>query len=78
MSHDSSTQASLFSSSSLQVPRLPEASSHVSSFLVGPSMFSVLANTADLTGTRVVDSQNPVVPPYLLAAGLSAAAQGCN
>ena len=72
---DTSTQASLFSSSSLQVPR---SSSRVSSFPVGSSMLSVLANTADLTGTRAVHSQNPVVSPYLLATGLSAAAQGCN
>ena len=38
-------------------------------------MSSVLANTADLTGTRVVHSQNPVVSPYLHATGSSAAAQ---
>jgi len=76
--HVSSTQVSLFSSSSLQVPSLPEASSRESSFPVGPSKSSVLANTADLTGTRVVHCQTPVVFPYLHAHGSSAEAQGYN
>ena len=39
-------------------------------------MFSAPANTADLTYTHVVHSQDSVAPPYLLATGLSAAAQG--
>ena len=72
-----STQAPLVSSSSLQVPRLLEASSRVSSFPVGPPMFSALDNTADLTGTRVVHS-HAFVAPHLLATGLSAAAQSYN
>ena len=49
---------------------MPKVYSHVSSFPVGPSMSSVLANNADLTGTRAVHCQNPDVPPYLLATGL--------
>ena len=41
-------------------------------------MFSAPANTADLTGTRVVHSYDSVVPPYLLATSLSAATQSYN
>ena len=47
----------------MQVPTLLEASSRVSSFPVGPPMFSALANTADS------------VAAHLLATGLSAAAK---
>ena len=78
VSQATSTQVSLVSSSSLQVPRLPEASSRVSSFPVCPPMSSAPANAADLSGTRVAHSHNSVVPPYLLATGLSAAAQSYN
>ena len=72
-----STKVPLVLSSSLQVPRLLEASSRVSSFPVGPPMFSALANTADLTGTRVAHSDDSVAP-HLPATGLSAAAQSYN
>jgi len=41
-------------------------------------MSSVLANTADLAGTRVVHCQNLVVSPYFHATASSAAAQGYN
>ena len=78
VSRATSTQVSVVSSSSLQVPRLPEASSRVSSFPVGPPMSLAPANTTDLTGRRVAHSHNSVVPPYLLATGLSAAAQSYN
>ena len=78
VSQATSTQVPFVSSSSLQAPRLLEASSRVSSFPVGPPLFSVPANTADLTCTRVVHSQDSVAPPYLLATGLSATAQGYN
>ena len=69
-----STKVPLVSSSSLQVPRLLEANSRMSSFPVGPLMFSALSNTADHTGTHFVHSRDSVAP-HLLATGLSAAAQ---
>ena len=78
VSQAASPQVSLVSSSSLQVPRLSETSSRVSSFPVGPPMSSAPGNTADLTSTRVAQSHDSVVPPYLLATGLSAAVQSDN
>lgn len=65
-SQSPSTQVSLFSSSPLQTPRLVETFSRVSLFPVGPPMFSTLANTVDITGTRAVHSHDSVVPPHLL------------
>jgi len=51
----------------------------VSSFPVGPPMFSAPANTIGLnTGMRVVRSHDSVVPPHLLATCLRAAAQSYN
>ena len=41
-------------------------------------MSSAPGNTADLTSTRVTQSHDSVVPPYLLATGLSAAVQSDN
>ena len=76
VSQATSTQVPLVSSSSMQVPRLLKACSRESSFPVGPPMFSAPANTADITYTHVVHSQDSVAPPYLLATGLSASAQG--
>jgi len=78
VSQATSMQVSLVSSSSLQVPRLPETSLHVSSFPVGPPVSSAPADTADLTSMHVAHSHDSVVPPYLLATGLSAAVQSNN
>ena len=78
VSQATSKQVSLVSSSSLQVPRLSETSLHVSSFPVGSPMSSAPADMADFTGTCVAHSHDSVVPPYLLATGVSAAAQSDN
>ena len=72
------TQVPLVSASSLQIPRFLEVSSRGSSFPVGPLMFSAATNTADLSCTCVVHSQDSLAPPYPLATGSSAAAHGYN
>ena len=63
---------------SSQIPRPSEAASCVSSFPVGPAMFSVPSYTADFSGARVVHRYDPVVPLHHSAPGLSAAASSCN
>ena len=63
---------------SSQIPRPSEAASCVSSFPVGPAMFSVPSYTADFSGARVVHCYDPVVPLHHSAPGLSAAASSYN
>ena len=63
---------------SSQIPRPSEAALYVSSFPVGPAMFSVPSYTADISGARVVHHYDPVVPPHHSAPGLSPAASSYN
>ena len=63
---------------SSQIPRPSEAASCVSSFPVGPAMFSVPSYTADFSSARVVHRYDPVVPLHHSAPGLSAVASSYN
>ena len=63
---------------SSQISRPSEAASCVSSFPVGPAMFSVPSYTADFSGARVVHRYDPVVSLHHSAPGLSAAASSYN